>query len=155
MQIRLKVWVMAVLIVFIINSCVTQKKCLQRFPPQVTSDSTYVEKVRLVPVNIPGFSQRAEAPINCPDQNILLIDNNKLRQELEILNGKIISNTTVKPDSTKVPVKETSISVNEIKIPPPVKYIPKLYKASLKFSIFIIGFVVLFGVWKMYRFLRS
>ena len=148
-MIKLKIVLLILLMTF--PACVTQNKCLKRYPPEVISDSSYIEKIRLVPIRIPGFIQRAEAPVSCPDQYILLIDNNKLKQEIAILNGKLISNTTFKPDSVNAPIIEKITTIKEIKVPQPVKFIPKFY---IYCTWMLIGLVVAatgFGVMRLFK----
>lgn len=125
-------------------SCVTQKKCYQKFPPKETRDSSYVEKITIKPVAIPGFSNNISTPvINCPDQLLVDIENSKLKQKIAILNGKLIAQTDIKPDTIKVPVVEALIKVKEVKIPQPVKYVPKFYKYCLVFSLLVLVYIIL------------
>lgn len=113
--------------VLFLTSCVTQRKCTLKFPPTVTRDSIYIETIKEIPIPIPGDTIRVEAPINCPDQDIVSMENSKLKQQIRILNGKLISNTLIKPDTIKVFVPKIEIRVKEVKVPQPVKFIPKLY----------------------------
>src|SRR5512133_3887273 len=119
------------------TSCVTQRKCLQKFPPTSSRDSVYIETVTMKPVPIPSQSLKAEALINCncPDGNLIKVENEKLKQEVFLLNGKIISNTEVKPDTVYVPQIETKTEIHKVKVPQPVKFVPKFYRYTLYISI--------------------
>lgn len=140
------------ILTLIMSSCVTQKKCLQKYPPSSSVDSVYIEKVKEVPIFIPGDTVNVEVPINCPDQDIVLIENNKLKQEISIIKGKLISNTTVKPDTIVVPMIQTIEKIKEVKVPEPVKYIPKIYKDSLWICIIIFAGAFIWLGWKVKKF---
>jgi|SRR3972149_6114276 len=117
--------------ILLLSSCVTQKKCLQKFPPTVTRDSIYVETIKDVPVYLSGDTVKIETPINCPDQDLVKYENTRLKQQISILNGKLVSNTQIKPDTIIVKVPEVKITVKEVKVPQPIKFIPKLYSIAL------------------------
>ena len=117
------------LTIIVLSSCVTQKKCLQKFPPSASTDSVYIEKVKEVPVYLPGDTVNVEIPVSCPDQDLIKVENSKLKQEILIIKGKLISKLTVKPDTVKVPVIQTIEKIKEVKVPEPVKYVPKIAKA--------------------------
>lgn len=113
------------------TSCVTQRKCALKFPLQSSRDSIYIETIKKVPVYLKGDSIFVDVPINCPDQELIKFENAKLKQEISIIKGKLISNTTIKPDTVFVPVTEIKTVVKEVKVPTPVKFIPKIYKVAL------------------------
>lgn len=108
-------------------SCITQRKCLQRFPP--VSDSIYIAKIDSVPIYIPGDTIQVSSPVNCPDQDLIQLENSKLKQTIRILNGKVLATTEIKPivDTVYIPEIHEKITI----IPKPEKYIPMLYKISL------------------------
>ena len=145
-----KLKTIGIILIFLSGSCVTQKKCLQKFPPSVTRDSSFVQKISMVPVMLPGFSNNIEVPVrDCPDQMLSDIENSKLKQQIQILNGKLISTTFIKPDTVKVPVIETIIQNNEVKVPQPVKFIPPIYKKCMYFTVFVIVAFLLFVGYKI------
>ena len=43
--------------------------------------------------------------MDCPDQDVVTIENSKLKQQIRILNGRLISMTEVKPDTASIPCK--------------------------------------------------
>jgi hypothetical protein len=139
------------IIIVITQGCVTQKRCLQKFPPAVTRDSVYVEVSRDVPVYLPGDSILVEVPINCPDQNLADVEFTKLRQQLLILHGKLISKTKIKPDTIFITVHDTQTVVREVKVPQPVKFVPNIYKYALWGWVLIIIAVAVLIVWKIYK----
>jgi hypothetical protein len=131
--------------------CVTQKKCLSRFPPQNTTDSIYIEKLKEVPVYINGDTIIMKVPVNCPDQEVAVYENVKLRQVIRILNGKLSSVTEIKADTIikLVPyVKEGSSKVITL---PPVKYTPKfmLYSAVFGWSVLLALLIII--AWKIFK----
>lgn len=148
-----KIIIIAVLL--LLSSCVTQRKCMQKFPPKETRDSVYIEKIKEVPVFIPGDTVKVSAPINCPDQDLIKYENSKLKQEISIIKGKLISNTTVKPDTIKVKVTETIEKIKEVKIPEPVKYIPKIYKDALWICILLFAVASGWLGWKAYKMFKK
>lgn len=126
---NIKYLIMFVLTVFVLSGCVTQRRCNLKFPPSNKRDSVYIETIKEIPVPIPGDTIKVTAPvINCPDQDIVKVENSKLKQDIKILNGKLIANTQIKPDTVFVPVTETKTVVKEVKVPAPVKFVPKFVK---------------------------
>lgn len=126
----------------LLSGCVTQRKCNLKFPPSVQRDSIYVETVKEIPVLIPGDTINLEIPINCPDQDIVFVENFKLRQQIRILNGKLVSNTLIKPDTVFVHTKETITKTKEVKVLQPVKFIPKFFKFCTWGFVFIILLII-------------
>jgi hypothetical protein len=114
-----------------LGSCVTQRRCSIKYPPIVQKDSIYVETVVKIPVPVPGDTIKVDVPVNCPDQDIVSVENSKLKQQIKILNGRLVSNTEIKPDTVYVHTKETKTITKEVKVPQPVRFIPDLYKVSL------------------------
>lgn len=139
-----------ILTVLIFGSCATQKRCTDKFPCTQESkrDSIYIEKIVKVPVPVKGDSILIEVPIDCPDQEVIISETGKLKQIISILNGKLKSQTNIKADTVYIPVKEITTVVKEVKVPTPVKFIPKFYKILLFFNI---ALVVLIG---LYLYLR-
>jgi len=129
-----------ILSTIILSSCITQKKCSMKFPTQNTRDSIYIETFTEVPIFLDGDSILVNVPVNCPDQDVALVENGKLKQVITILKGRLYSSTQIKPDTVYVPVKKIETVVKEVKIPQPVKYIPKFYSTLLLVNI---GMVIL------------
>jgi hypothetical protein len=150
---KLLKYVAIVTVVIIANSCITQKKCLQRFP--AARDSTYIEKLSIVPIYVPGDTFDLNVPIRCPDQDIVQVENSHLKQVIRILNGKLLSSTEIKPDTIRVPVKEIQIKVNEVKVPEPVKYIPLIYKYAMRICIFLLSGGLLYAGFRVYGFFKK
>jgi hypothetical protein len=129
-------------------SCATQRRCSLKFPVQSSTDSVYVEKMKEVPVYIPGDTVNVEVPVNCPDQDIFSVENSKLKQDIKILNGKLISIIRIKPDTILVHTKETVTKTKEVKVLQPVKFIPKFFKFCTWGFIFIVLSVIVYFVLK-------
>lgn len=102
---------------------------------KVIRDSTYIykDKIREVPVLIKGDTTYIDVPIDCPDQDVSIIENSKLKQQIKILNGRLTSVITNKQDTVYIPVKDTEttiISDKDKETIKPEKFIPKLYKTT-------------------------
>lgn len=132
---------------FIFTGCVTQKKCSLKFPTQNTRDSIYIETQVKVPVLIPGDSVYIDVPVDCPDQNVAIVENGKLKQTISILKGRLYSATLIKPDTFYVYTTKTKTVVKEVKVPQPVKFIPKFWKIAgglgIAFVLLVIVSIVL------------
>lgn len=146
--------VLSVIILLAAAGCVTQRKCNAKFPPSRERDSVYIEKLREIPVILPGDTITIDVPVNCPDQDLVQSEFSNLRQQLVILHGRLIARTTIKPDTIKVKVPEIREVVKEVTIPQPVKYIPEFYKRTLLYAIFmtiILGLITYFKVKKIFK----
>ena len=110
------------------TSCASQKRCTAKFPPQTKRDSIYIEKLTKVPVYIQGDSILIEVPINCPDQSVIISETGKLKQIISILNGKLSSKTNIKAETVFVFKTDTITKTVEVKVPQPVKFIPKIWQ---------------------------
>jgi hypothetical protein len=89
-------------------------------------DSVYIEKLKEVPIYLPGDSFHIEVPIDCPDQDIAIIETDRLKQQISILNKKLTSKTTIKPDTVIIYVPEIHEKIVIEKKPVEIKYVPKL-----------------------------
>lgn len=146
-MLRLKLFVF-IAFIFVLSGCATQRRCNIKFPPSVTRDSVRIESIKEIPVYLPGDTVNIKVPINCPDQDIANIETSKLKQEIRILNGKLISNTHIKPDTVFVTVKEIETKVNNVIVKEPVKFVPPLVKKLA----WIGGIaVLLFLLWFAYK----
>ena len=133
--------------------CITQKRCAERFPPVSSLDSIYIETVKEIPVLIPGDTVKIDVPVNCPDQELVNIETAKLKQVIQILNGKLQSNTLIKPDTVIVTVTNTETVIKEV--PHPIEVIPERFKTYRNIVFFIFGLAFLFMGWKAYRFFKK
>ena len=102
---------------------------------KIIRDSTYIykDKIREVPVLVKGDTTYIDVPIDCPDQDVALIENGKLKQQIKILNGRLTSVITNKPDTVIIHVKDTEttiISDKDKETVKPEKFIPKFYKIT-------------------------
>ena len=133
------------LVLIFLSSCITQKKCFERYPSQVSRDSIYIETITEVPLIIEGDTMEVVVPVNdCPDQDLFSIENSKLKQQISILKGKLTSSTTIKPDTVIVNTTETKTVIKEIKVPDPVPYVPKFIKLLAGLGA---GFIVFILAW--------
>ena len=123
------IWTLIVLT--ILSSCATQKRCNRLHPQVARVDSVYIETLKEVKIVTPGDTVNVEVPvIDCPDQELYLIENSKLKQQVRILNGKLISNTQIKPDTVTKYVTDTVIQYKEVKIPQVIKETPRFWKIT-------------------------
>jgi hypothetical protein len=102
---------------------------------------------------LPGDSIKINVPINCPDQNIGIIETDRLKQEIRILNGRLVSNTHIKKDTVFVPVKQIETVVNTVIVTKPVEFIPKPVKKLARFGGISIFLIIAFLIWKGYNFI--
>ena len=148
----MKLKTFAIIVVTILfASCVTQKRCSQKFPSKDTRDSIYIETIREIPVPIPGESISFDVPIDCDDQDFIF-ENARLRQQLRINDRKLQSITTIKPDTIFVTVHDTKIEVKEVKVPMPVEVIPQRFKNYRNICYLIFALAFGFVIWKVKKF---
>lgn len=144
--------IFGILGILFLSNCTTLKRARRLYPcpdPIASRDSIYIERIREVPVLVPGDTIRTEVQTNCPDQEIVVQETNRLKQTIRILNGKLIASASVKPDSIKVPIKEIEIRYQETKVPDPVKYIPRFYKFALYWTLGSWILLILVIYWKI------
>lgn len=146
---KVKIIFLALFVLF--TGCVTAKRCNAKFPPQVISDSIYIEKLKEVPVYIDGDTIIVRVPVNCPDQDVAIYENVKLRQTIRILNGKLSSVTELKGDTVKVYVPEIHEKVKEVIVTKPERYIPSIYKGALWLWIGVIIAIAAYVAWKIFK----
>ena len=147
--------ILLIVSIVLLSGCVTQRKCNSKFPPSVQRDSSYIETLVPVPYYIPGDTAEINVPINCPDQNVVNFENEKLKQDIKILNGRLISRTIIQPVKVILQVKNTYTGIREVKIPEPVKYIPKKYQDAMWLCGIIFSGAFLFFGWKAYKFFKK
>jgi len=135
----------------LLASCATQRRCNLKFPVHSSRDSIYVEKLKEIPIYLKGDTVKIDVPVNCPDQDIVSIENGKLKQQIKILNGKLVSKTEIKPDTVIVNTVETITKTVEVKVPEPIKVVPKFYKyCTFGFiGIVLIAAIYFFLKWKV------
>lgn len=109
-------------------SCVTQKRCLQKFPPQiVTKDSIVIKDtvitVRLVKIPIPGDKVTLHDSIPCPDVQYhkeIKSPSGRTSAKVDINKGKLTVDCKVDSlnrviDSLQVKIKTTEAYHSEVK----------------------------------------
>ena len=137
-------WTLFVLTLF--GSC-TAKWCAKKFPQVAQVDSIYVETLKEVEIPLPGDTIEIEIPIDCPDQEVGTMEIGRLKTQISILNKKLTSKTTIKPDTVKIYVPEIHEKVTIEKKPIEVRYIPKFNKVMTWLGIaFILGLIAYIGL---------
>jgi hypothetical protein len=131
----MKTKICLILTCLILSSCGTQKRFYWKFPQVASHDSVYIEKLKEVPIYVPGDTVNVEVPADCPDQELVTIENEKLKYELVIEKGKVKTKYVIKPDTVKVYVPEIHEKIKEVKVPEKIKYVPKFTKIMSKIGI--------------------
>ena len=161
-----------VLVLFVfMSSCVTQRRCMNRFPPQ--RDTVIVETVKdsvvykdtTVFINIPGATRIDSVPIPCPE--IASYTPKRVNVETSLARAsawwdppniklELIQKDTTIERRLNNALKEAYYWKSKYEqvtiIPEPVRYIPKIYKQALSICIFIFAVAFAFMGWKVYKF---
>lgn len=147
MRITFALMVVIFVCFMLLTSCVTQKRCFDKYPP--SRDTTYIEKIKEVKVPIAGDTVSLIVPIKCPDQDIASIENSRLKQVIRILNGKLSSITEIKPDTIIVNTTEIKTVVKEVSNPE--KFIPKPVQVLAWFGASCILLILACIAWKIFK----
>ncbi len=139
----MKTILLTLFVLTILSSCKGPEWCAERFPQVARVDSFYIEKLKEVPIYLPGDSIDIEFMIDCPDQEVATIETGKLKQEISILNKILKSKTKIKPDTVIVYVPEIREKIVIEKQPVEVRYVPRLIRLL---SYAGIGAIVLLAV---------
>lgn len=163
--------VFVITMIVILSSCVTQKKCLQKFPPQIIRERydsivikdtiIYKDRIRVIVIpadtvykdrEIPGILPSITTkPMVLENDYVIAkawIQNSRLKMQLE-QKGQVLK---FKLDSADKEVRHWKFEYLKIKefgtqiIKE--RYIPKIYKYALYFSILVI---IIIGVWVFFK----
>jgi len=126
----------------VLNASCSQRWCNARYPQVASQDSLYIETVKEIPVYLPGDSILVDVPVNCPDQDIANVETGKLKQEISILKGRLVSHTIIKPDTVFIHTTNTVTKTQTIKVPEKIKVVPKFFKFCTLAFIFIVLFFI-------------
>ena len=137
-----------IILLTLLSSCKGAEWCAENYPQVARVDSVYIETLKEVKIVTPGDTVNVEVPvIDCPDQELYLMENSKLKQQVSILNGKLISNTQIKPDTVTKYVTDTVIQYKEVKIPQVIKETPRFWKITGWIGIaFVLVLIALFAL---------
>jgi hypothetical protein len=136
-------------------SCVTQKRCLQKFPPQIiTKDSTVIKDstiYRDTTITIPGDSTTIHDSLPCPDvkyHKVAKSKSGRTTATVDINNGKLTVNCKTdslqqKIDSLKTHIRSMERYRSEVKLVPVPKY------KTPAWCWWLVGANVLFIVWRI------
>ena len=133
----------------LLSNCATESRCAKKFPQVASYDSVYIEKVKEVPVYVPGDTINIEIPADCADQELIVLENETLKYELYIEKGKIKTKYVVKADTVKVYVPEIHEKIKEVKVPEKIKYVPKFTKIMSKTGIILTLLLIVYIGFKM------
>lgn len=131
------------------TSCISQKRCNEKYPPTTSTETNYIETVKEVPVYLEGDSILIDVPVDCPDQELAEVETGKLKQTISILKGRLLSRTDVKPDTVYIDVVEVKETIREVKVPQPVKFTPKWIKILAWFG-FGSGLLFIFILYRQF-----
>jgi len=159
--------ILYILISLTLFSCVTEKKCSQKFPPQViTKDSiSYIEKVRDSIVKTPPDSAKIKALLKCDSLGNVYIQTieelklgNKVKPSIKIKDNYIYLDCLVDSGQVYLAWKEKFYSQNSSKIEqkPPVKvnYLTgfqwfQIYTARILLAILLLIIIYLYIKFKL------
>lgn len=133
----------------LLSNCATENRCAKKFPQVAGYDSVYVEKIKEVPIYVPGDTINIEIPAECDDQELFVMENEQLRYELSIEKGKIKTKYFIKPDTVKILVPEIHEKIVIEKKPVEVKYVPKFTKIMSRIGITFTLLIVVYIAFKM------
>lgn len=151
-----------ILVVFAVTSCATQKRCSRKFPAR--PDTIKIIQVRdsivlrdtTVYIKVPGEADADSIVIPCPEIINYIADT--ARAETSLAKAKAWwqyprvrieltqKDTTIElrlKDALKEAYHWRSEYLKITKVPDPVKYIPKMYKYAMMFSLVMIFTVIL------------
>ena len=136
-------------IVLLLMSCTTLKRCNLKFPQVASHDSIYIERLDTVKIILPGDSVKIVTKVPC-DNFELITENGKLTQSLKVVNGILSSWIKVKPDTVTRFVTNTITKTEVVKVPEKIKFIPKFWKITgwLGISAILLLLVYLFFKFK-------
>jgi len=149
----MRILVFWLFIAFLSLSC-SRQWCYTRYPLSASVDTVKTETIKEIPVYIEGDTIEIIFPLDCPDTEPMIIENVRLKQQIQILDKRLHSTVQAKPIHDTITVTETVTEIKEVKVPEPIKYIPKIYKQALTVCIiFVIGFIAwlswkVFGIFK-------
>ena len=152
------------------TSCITQKKCQRRYPPEVITETKVVEKEKIVYRDtviyreIPGKEVRVEIPVEVktpygvPIKTPVFIDTMMIQNDYAMafawVNNSVMGmQLNTKPQKFQFDLKnqylysylEKGASKKEVEIR---EVVPLIYKISLGILILQLIFVVLYLLWK-------
>jgi len=160
----------ALLSAFLTLSCVTQRRCLQRFPPSVdtfkivTTHDTIIYRDTIIVLEVPGVTVHDSVIIPCPPPPKSFIPDTaraetSLALALAWWSYPRISLVLVQKDSViilRAALKESRHWQSEyervVKTTQPIKYIPMFYKVLLWLWI---GVVLAVGGYIGFRFIKK
>ena len=132
-----------IILFVLLSSC----KCAEHYPQVARVDSVYIETLQKIPIYLPGDTVLIDIPIDCPDQDVGVIETDRLKQVITILNKRLHSLTTIKADTVIRYVTKTETIVKEVTKPVQVRYVPRWIKIlAWAGGIAIIVLSLLFGL---------
>ena len=123
--------IIIILSIVLLSSCTTQKRCLEKFPPQNNSTASYIETVKLDTLvqYVPGDTTFVQMPFDCPDQDTVIVDNAKQIIKYVVKDRIITIESICKEDSLntiianiRTELKESNNTVVE------VPHVPRFWK---------------------------
>jgi len=160
-----------ILLLAVLSSCVTQKRCNYKFPS--INDTIRIETVRdsiimkdtIIYIHIQGETVVDSVVIPCPDPGPSYVPKKVFAEtslakasawwSYPVIKLELIQTDTTIEKRLANALKESyywkSLYEKVHITPAPVKYIPKIYKHALSICIFIFAGAFLFFGWKVYK----
>lgn len=146
---------MSLFVGLIFQSCATQDRCSRKFPAkEIVKDSiitkySFVQKDTTIFVQVPAASGSINALVNCDSLgqaqlSSILVDNNRLRMQLKIVNGQLTAISDCKEDSLQAIITkyrtQTDTASSQIMYKEKPMYIYKMHWYETMF--FYIGIIL-------------
>jgi len=118
--------ILLILILIVSYSCVTQKKCNQKFPSEVITRDSIVYRTNtiikdsIIYIKVPIEVGTIEGNINCDSLGAQMkkvtIDNKRLKMTIEVINGKLIAVSTCKEDSLQAIIQRQMTIIDSLHV---------------------------------------
>lgn len=118
--------ILLILILIVSYSCVTQKRCNQKFPPEVITKDSIVYRTNtiikdsIIYIKVPIEIGTIEGNVNCDSLGAQMkkvtIDNKRLKMTIEVINGKLIAVSTCKEDSLQAIIQRQTTIIDSLYI---------------------------------------
>ena len=156
--------ILIILIAVLFTGCITQKKCLRKFPPQIITEKEVITEIiyrdTTIYVHIPADTVYAENIIfKTPDgwqTELSVLDQTYAKSSAQVVNGilkhGLFQKETYIEQLIKDAVRENSTHTIEYKTEiNEVPYIPAWHKFSSRFTIVVL---LLLFLYILFRFVR-
>ncbi len=116
--------ILLILILIISYGCVTQKRCNEKYPPQVIRMDSIIYKTNtiikdsIIYVKVPIEVGTIESNVNCDSLGAqmkkVIIENKRLKMTIEVINGKLIAVSTCREDSLQAIIQRQTTIIDSL-----------------------------------------